>query len=196
VLPRLASDPVWYFYLFWLPDYLQRVRHLSLRDLAIVGWIPFLFADLGNISGGAFSDWLIRRGVAPVRARLAMLIAVGCLAPLGAFAGATASISGAIAIMCFVAFLSQCWSTNIATLAPDVLPMSSTGTVTGMMGTAGSLGGALFAQAAGFLIGHFGYSSAFTAAALLHPIAALTLVLLLKRARRRAPSGYVQEIAS
>ena len=68
VLPRFISDPVWYFYLFWLPDYFQRARHFNLADLAAYGWIPFVFADCGGVSGGALSDWLIRRGVRP-RAR-------------------------------------------------------------------------------------------------------------------------------
>ena len=65
VLPRMLSDPVWYFYLFWLPDYLHRVRHFSLADMAAYGWVPFVFAGLGGISGGALSDWLVRRGLPP-----------------------------------------------------------------------------------------------------------------------------------
>jgi ACS family hexuronate transporter-like MFS transporter len=91
VLPRLASDPVWYFYLFWLPDYLQRQRGLTLAELGIYGWVPFLAADIGNIVGGASSDWLINRGWTPVRARTAALIGVACLAPLGALSGIVSS---------------------------------------------------------------------------------------------------------
>ena len=68
VLPRLFSDPVWYFYLFWLPDYLQRERHLSLAQIGLYGWIPFLFADLGNVGGGMLSDVLVRRGTDPANA--------------------------------------------------------------------------------------------------------------------------------
>jgi ACS family hexuronate transporter-like MFS transporter len=179
----LFSDPVWYFYLFWLPDYLQRVRHLSLHDIAIYGWIPFLWADLGNIGGGALSDWFIRRGTAPARARLATLIAVGCLAPAGALAGVVSSVSSAIAITCLVAFLTQVWSVSTVALAADLVPASDVGTVMGMMGTAGSLGGALFAQLLGLLIAGFGYPSAFMVAASLHPIAILILVLSLRYSR-------------
>jgi ACS family hexuronate transporter-like MFS transporter len=181
VLPRLASDPVWYFYLFWLPDYLQRVRHLSLTEIAAYGWIPFLFADFGNISGGALSDWMVRRGMDPSRARVHTLIGVACIAPLGALVGVAPSTAGAILVTCLVAFLTQVWSTNIATLASDLLPEAETGTAVGMMGTAGSLGGALFAQLLGIVIARSGYSTAFLIAASLHPLAAFVLIRLLTR---------------
>ena len=181
VLPRFASDPVWYFYLFWLPDYLQRVRGLSLRDLAIYGWIPFLFADLGALVGGGLTDWLVRRGWTPVRARMAVLIAAGCISPLGAMAGRVSSAAVAIAITCLVAFLTQCWSTNTSALAADLLPSTAVGTAAGMMGTAGSLGGALFTQALAVMISAFGYPAAFALAAVLHPLAALTLFLFLRK---------------
>lgn len=184
VLPRLASDPVWYFYVFWLPDYLQRGRHLNLVEIAAYGWIPFLFADAGNVGGGAISDWLIRRGLRPLQARLAVLIGVGCLTPVSALAGQVSSAVFAISLICVATFLCQCWSTNIATLAADLLPNSSTATVVGMMGTAGSLGGVLFTQLMGFVVGHFGYPPAFLLAAALHPIAAGVLVLMLRSGTR------------
>ena len=180
VLPRLASDPVWYFYVFWLPDYLQRERHLSLGQIAAYGWVPFLFADLGNVGGGALSDWLIRRGVRPAKARLILLGAVGCLAPFGALVGRVQSLASVIALAGLAAFLCQCWSTNVATLAADVTPRTATASVIGMMGTAGSLGGALFSQLLGLVISRFGYPFAFLLAATLHPLAAMTLILLLR----------------
>jgi len=180
VLPRLASDPVWYFYLFWLPDYLQRERHLNLAEIAAYGWIPFLFADIGGIGGGALSDWLVRRGIAAKRARLLVLAAVGCLAPFGALVGLVDSVALAIALTCLATLLSQCWASNIATLAADVSPAGSTATVVGMMGTAGSLAGAVFSQILGFVIGAFGYPAAFMLAGALHPIAAVTVNLMLR----------------
>jgi ACS family hexuronate transporter-like MFS transporter len=185
VLPRIASDPAWYFYVFWLPDYLQRGRHLNLAEIAAYGWIPYLFADVGNVGGGAVSDWFIRRGARPLQARLTVLVAVGCLAPLSALAGQVGSAVLAVSLICLATFLCQCWSTNIATLAADLLPAASTGTVVGMMGTAGSLGGVLFTQVLGFVVGHFGYPPAFFLAAALHPIAACVLVLLLRKGEGR-----------
>lgn len=185
VLSRLASDPVWYFYLFWLPDYLQRIRHLSLVEIGIYGWIPFLFADLGCIGGGAASDFLVRRGWPPLRARFATLAGVALLAPFGILVGFMESTAGAIAITCLITFLCQAWSTNIATLSADLTDRTETGTVMGMMGTAGSLGGLAFAQVLGVTIALFGYTSAFVMAATLHPLALLTLYLFLRPRLRR-----------
>lgn len=188
VLARFSSDPVWYFYLFWLPDYLQRERHFDLRELAAYGWIPFVFADAGSVTGGALSDWLIRRGVSPVRARMALLIVVGCLMPLGALVGHVTSVTTAICLICLATYLTQCWSTNTAVLTADLVGGPSTGTVMGMMGTAGSLGGIVFTQVLGRVVGRLGYPSAFVLAAVLHPIAALTLTLLL-RGQQAYPDG-------
>lgn len=186
VLARLFSDPVWYFYLFWLPDYLQRERHLSLAQIGFYGWIPFLFADLGSMAGGMVSDVLVRRGFSPQRARLAMLIGVACLAPFTALAGIAPSVVTAIAITCLAAFLTQCWSTNTGTLVPELVPGAATGSTMGLMGTAGSLAGAVFAQLLGYVIHNFGYPAAFGLAAILHPCAAIVLV---KTLRSRVPRG-------
>lgn len=180
VLPRLLSDPVWYFYLFWLPDYLQRVRGFSLGDMAAYGWLPFLFAGLGCVTGGALSDWMVRRGVAPARARVRVLIVVGCIGPLGALVGLVSSVALAMALACVVVYLTQVWATNTATLAAEVLAPEEVGTAVGMMGTAGSLGGALFAQLLGVLIARAGYPAAFVAVALLYPLALTALVSLIR----------------
>jgi ACS family hexuronate transporter-like MFS transporter len=182
VAPRLAGDPVWYFYLFWLPDYLQRSRGMTLAQIGVYGWIPFLSADIGSIGGGAISDWLVRRGWHAKKARLAILIGVGCLSPLGALVGVVTHTITAIAITCLIAFLSQCWSTNTAALSADLFPEDERATVLGMMGTAGSLGGILFAQALALAIASLGYPSAFVFAALLHPVGALLVTFLLKEA--------------
>lgn len=186
VLPRLLSDPVWYLYLFWLPDYLQRERGLSLKEIGLYGWIPFLFADLGAMGGGALSDFLIRRGWQSHRARIALLVAVACVAPLGALVGFLPTAAMAIALTCLIAFLTQCWATNTSALTADTFAPAETGTVAGMMGTAGSLGGMLFTQLLGFAIAAFGYSSAFVLGAVMHPLAAALLLLLYRSQRSEA----------
>lgn len=185
VLPRLVSDPVWYLYLFWLPDYLQRVRGLSLKEIGLYGWIPFLFADFGAMGGGALSDWLIRRGWRPHRARIALLVTVGCLAPVGALVGFLPTAPMAIALTCLIAFLTQCWATNTSALTADTFQGAETGTVAGMMGTAGSLGGILFAQSLGAAIAKFGYSSAFILGAVMHPMAVVLLLCLYRGERNK-----------
>lgn len=192
LLGRVGADPVWYLYLFWLPDYFQRVRHLSLAEIGIYAWIPFLFADLGAVFGGMISDRLIRRGWAAPRGRFAVLCGIAFLAPLGACVGFVESTPLAIAVTCLIAFLCQAWSTNMATLVPDLTAQSETASVMGLLGTAGSIGGILFAQVLGVSIAVFGYASAFVLAAVLHPLSLLFLFLLLRptlRAARPAPAA-------
>ena len=186
VLSRLVSDPVWFFYLFWLPDYFQRIRHLSLAEIGLYGWIPFLFADFGAVFGGMASDRLVKRGWSPPRARFAILCGVALIAPFGAMVGFIENTAVAIGVTCAITFLCQAWSTNMATLAADLSERRETATVMGMMGTAGSLGGLIFAQVLGVTIGLFGYTSAFGMAALMHPIALLILFVLLRPTLRTA----------
>lgn len=178
VAPRLFSDPVWYFYIFWLPDYLQRVRGLSLAEIGYYGWIPFLFADLGAIGGGAISDFLIRRGIEPRRARRLVLYGVGVLAPLGALSATVASVPVAMGFMCIAACLTQVWAVNIATLGAEVLTPAEAASNLGLMGAAGSLAGALFSQILAAVISSLGYTAAFAMAAAMHPVAALVLATL------------------
>lgn len=186
VLGRVGADPVWYLYLFWLPDYFQRVRHLSLVEIGIYVWIPFLFADFGAVFGGMISDALIRRGWSAARARFAVLSGIAALAPLGALVGLLESTAAAITITCLIAFLCQAWSTNMATMVPDLVPRNETASVMGLLGTAGSIGGIVFAQVLGYSIALFGYSSAFGMAAVLHPLSLGLLYIFLRPTLRAA----------
>jgi ACS family hexuronate transporter-like MFS transporter len=192
VLGRVAADPVWYLYLFWLPDYLQRVRHLSLMEIGLYAWIPFLFADLGAVFGGVISDRLIRRGWAAPRARFAVLCGIAALAPLGAAVGFIESTVVAMAVICVIAFLCQAWSTNMATLVPDLTAQNETASVMGLLGTAGSVGGIIFSQVLGFSIALFGYASAFALAAVLHPLSLLLLFAMLRPTLRASAAPEPQ----
>lgn len=187
VLGRVCADPVWYLYLFWMPDYFQRVRHLTLVEIGLYAWIPFLFADIGAIAGGMISDRLVRRGWAAPRARFAVLCGIAVLAPLGASIGVLESTKLALAMACLIAFLCQAWSINVATLVPDIVPANETASVMGLLGTAGSCGGIVFVQILGFAIVTFGYASAFVLAAVLHPVALLLLFWLLRPLLRSTP---------
>jgi MFS family permease len=120
-----------------------------------------------------------------VRARGAVLAGIALLAPFGALIGFIPSTAAAIAVTCLITFLCQAWSTNIATLSADLTDRRETGTVMGMMGSAGSAMGLVFAQLLGFTIAQFGYASAFVMAACLHPLALLTLFVFLRPALRR-----------
>lgn len=180
LLTRMTGDSVWYFYLFWIPVYLQQERGLDLKAMALFGWVPYLFADIGALLGGGLSDKLIRRGWTTPRARTGVLLLVALLAPLGAFVGFTQDKAIAIAVICLVMFLCQVWSTNTATLVADLSTPRETGTIMGLMGTVGSLWGLMFIQILGFVRDFWGYESSFLIAAVLHPIGIVALILFIK----------------
>ena len=188
VLPRAIGDSLWYFCLFWIPLYLQQSRHLDLKQIALFGWMPFLFADLGSIAGGSISDGLIRRGRQPVHARIIVLVCIGVVSPLGALIGFVPSIWVSILLMGLIAFVSQCWTITTTALATDIFPRSSVGAIAGMMGTAGGLGAVAFSQIIGTTVHLFGFAPAFVFAALLMP-AAVSLLMMILRPRRTAPES-------
>ncbi|HYD84863.1 MAG TPA: MFS transporter, partial [Opitutus sp.] len=82
LLCRFVSDPVWYFCLFWLPGYLQESSGLTLAQVGMVGWIPFLVADIGGVGTSIWSDRLVRGGMTPLRARKVMLTGMALLGPI------------------------------------------------------------------------------------------------------------------
>jgi ACS family hexuronate transporter-like MFS transporter len=193
ILPRAVGDPLWYFCLFWIPEYLQQARHMDLKQIALLGWLPFFFADIGSILGGSISDMLIRNGGGQVRSRIIVLVCIAAVSPAGILIGLVPSLGIAIALMGLVAFISQCWTTTTTALATDIFPKSSVGAIVGMMGTAGGMGGAAFAQIIGPTVDHLGFAPAFAFAALLTPIAVILLLTLLpgQRTTGRRSGAYM-----
>jgi MFS transporter, ACS family, hexuronate transporter len=180
VLARFASDPVWYFYTFYMPDYLKTERGFDLKDMAFFAWIPFVAGTCGGMAAGAISDWLIRRGWQPVSARTRVLYVSALAAPLGILTSRAPSASVAIVLMAMVAFVVYCWFINTAAVIPDLFSDKVVGSVLGLMGTAGSAAGILFAQLVGFLLTHYSYAAAFALSGSMHVAAAIILWALLK----------------
>ncbi|MCZ2077499.1 MAG: MFS transporter [Bryobacteraceae bacterium] len=161
MLTRMLATPVWWFYVFWLPDYLSGERGFSLKEIALFGWIPFLAVDIGKIAGGSASDWLLARGCSVTWARKTVM-AVGALAMLGGVRVAGAETSaGAIYWVSVAIFGVGLWSANILALHADIFPAGAMGTAIGITGTAASLGGAVFTYATGWIVHAHGYAPAF-----------------------------------
>jgi ACS family hexuronate transporter-like MFS transporter len=188
VLARFVSDPVWYFYLFYIPDYLKAERGFSLRDIGLFAWMPFVAGTAGGMLAGLISDLLIRRGWKPVAARTRVLYVTGAMAPLGMLTSRAPSAALAIVLMAVVAFCVYCWFINTAAVIPDLFPEKVVGSVLGLMGTAGSAGGVLFTQLVGFLLTHYSYGAAFALAGSMHLLAAVILWSLLQQAPRARAS--------
>jgi ACS family hexuronate transporter-like MFS transporter len=189
VLARFIADPVWYFYLFWIPEYLRRTRGFSLADIGIYAAIPFIAADLGGILGGYASDRLTRRGLPSWAARRRVLCSVALLAPAGMLTGITDSAGLAVALISLVAMVCQCWFINTAALASDVCSEDNLASVQGLMGTAGSGAGILFTTLVGFLVGRYSYVSVFIVAGSMHLIAALVIWRLVRVKKGATPSA-------
>lgn len=180
VLSRLVSDPVWYFYLFWIPEYLKRERGFSLTDIGLYAWIPFVAGAAGGMSAGWISDGLIARGTSPVKARTAVLYVAAALAPLGMLTAKVHSAAVAILLIAVMAFVVYSWFINTAAIIPDVVSESVVGSVLGFVGTAGSASGALFSLLVGYLLVHYSYGLAFMLAGSMHVVAALVLWSLIR----------------
>jgi ACS family hexuronate transporter-like MFS transporter len=134
---------------------LARAWGYSLRDIGLYAWIPFIFGGAGGIFAGVASDWLIRRGLKPAKARKVLLYAAGAIAPLGMLIPFAGSSGFALALIALMAFVSYVWYINTATLIPDVFPERVVGSVLGLMGTAGTLLGILFTWFVGFQLDRF-----------------------------------------
>jgi ACS family hexuronate transporter-like MFS transporter len=181
-LARFFADPVWYFYLFWIPEYLKRMRRFSLTDIGLYGWIPFLAADLGGIIGGFASDRLIKAGRYPVDARRIVLGCTALIAPAAAFTALVKSPAAAIALIAIASFICFVWFINTAALVSDVCIEQVVGSVQGLIGSAGSGAGVLFTLLIGFLADRGSYMVVFAIAGSLH-LAGLAALLLIRKGR-------------
>lgn len=184
---RFLSDCVWWFYVFWLPKYLADQRGFSLGGIAAVSWIPFVAVDLGNMSGGWLSSFLMRRGWSLDSSRKCVL-RIGALGMLaGAPAGLAASSSLSIAFIALATFSYGAWGTMMLTLPTDLFHPSRVGVVSGLSGTGAGLGGVLFTWATGIIVDHVSYQPIFISAAILPILALIAVQCLIPRIRLLEP---------
>jgi ACS family hexuronate transporter-like MFS transporter len=180
VLGRAFTDPIWWFYVFWLPQYLSDARGFSLKRIALFAWMPFVAADLGNFTGGIISGYCIRKGVSVIQARR-WVCAISCLPILAGIPAARVhNVYLALALICVALWGYASWSTMGLTLPSDLFPQDVVATVTGLSGFAAGLVGAAFTFAVGISVDRFSYRPAFLAAGLL-PIFATACIFLLIR---------------
>jgi ACS family hexuronate transporter-like MFS transporter len=194
VLGRALTDPIWWFYVFWLPQYLSDARGFNLKQIALFAWLPFVAADLGNFTGGWISGYCIRRGMSTLRARLWVCV-VSCLPILAGMPVArTHSAYAALGLICVALWGYASWSTMGLTLPSDLFPQDVVATVTGFSGFAAGMAGVAFTYLVGITVDRFSYAPAFLIAALL-PLAATACVLLLVRTPQAAGSNGALEVA-
>ena len=149
---KFLTDPIWWLYLFWLPDLLHRNYGLNLTNMGPPLVVIYVVADVGSIGGGWLSSSLIKRGWSVNAARkTAMLICALCVVPI-VFASRASTLWGAVALIGLATAAHQGWSCNIFTIASDMFPRRAIGSVVGIGGMAGSLGGMLIAKVTGYVL--------------------------------------------
>jgi ACS family hexuronate transporter-like MFS transporter len=181
LLSRFISDPVWYFCLFWLPGYLQERSGLTLAQIGMLGWIPFLAADLGGVGSSLFSDRLVRRGFAPLRARQLTLAGAAVFAPVCLLTPHFPHPFATLAIFSVVGAVCLTWLFNLGVVVADAFPAANVGSVWGIAGAFGATGAIFFNVYVGHLMETFGAGRIFVALAVLHPLAAVVLWLTVRR---------------
>jgi ACS family hexuronate transporter-like MFS transporter len=182
LLARFFSDPVWWFYLFWLPKYLVENRGFTVAEMGMLAWMPYLTADIGSVLGGLTSDALVRRGWNVLSARTATMLPFALLMPLSAAIVFASSRWTALALICLVTFAHMAWKTNVATVTNDLFPARIVGSLAGIVAFGNGLGGTIFTVLTGWIVQYFGYTAIFLIMGCLHPLA-----FLIFRALVRAP---------
>ena len=151
-LGKFMTDPVWWLYLFWIPDFLNRRHGLDLKSIGLPLVVIYLVADVGSIGGGWLSSSLIKRGWSTHRARkTAMLVCALCVVPIMA-AARVSNLWAAVWLIGLAAAAHQGWSANLFTLASDMFPRCAVGSVVGFGGMAGAVGGMLISLVVGEIL--------------------------------------------
>ena len=179
---KFMTDPIWWVYLFWLPDFLHKRHNLDLKDF---GWplaTVYILADIGSIGGGWLSSSLIKRGwTVNASRKLAMLICALAVVPI-VFAAQTSSLWIAVVLIGIAAAAHQGWSCNLFTTTSDMFPRHAIGSVVGIGGMAGAVGGMMIARLVGEILERTGsYVPIFIIAASAYLAALLVIHLLSPR---------------
>jgi ACS family hexuronate transporter-like MFS transporter len=157
IVGKFLTDPVWWFYLFWLPSFLNKEYGMTKTDLAIPIALVYTMTTVGSVMGGWLSGYFINQGWPVYRARKTAMLTYALLVVPVVAAQALGALSPwyAVLIIGLAASAHQAWSANIFTLVSDMFPKKAIASVVGLGGMAGAIGGILIAKAAGVLLDHY-----------------------------------------
>ncbi|MBC7368908.1 MAG: MFS transporter [Undibacterium sp.] len=161
MIAKVFMDPVWYFYIFWFPEYLKHARNFNMADIGKYAWIPFFIASAGNLLGGLLSGWLLRRDYSVTVARKASVtfFAVLMSAAIPAVLVQDASVSIAFVSVAMLGY-TGCAS-NMLAMPADVFPGNAVASVYGLASMGSGFGGMLFTLITGWVVDHFSYTPVF-----------------------------------
>jgi ACS family hexuronate transporter-like MFS transporter len=175
-LAKVFVDPVWYFYIFWFPQYLSSVYHFDLAAIGMTAWIPFVTADAGNIVGGWITGRLVTGGVRSGVARKGM-VAASCVLMMSAIpAIMTTNVWVSIAFISIATFGYTSYNANALAFPADVVPKNMVASVWGLASMGSGFGGMLFSWLSGRLIDRYGYTPVFIGYGII-PLIVLLLIV-------------------
>ena len=184
MLGKFLTDPVWWFYLFWMPNYLADQRGFDLKGIAIAIPLIYSIATLLGFVGGWFPGYLMRRGWTVSRARKTAMLITALFLPISATAVLAPNPWVTILLVSLACGAHNGWSANIFTLVSDCYPSHAVASVTGLAGFAGGIGGLFIATLApGYIVTYFGYVPIFFLMGILHPLAFVAIAILVKSKR-------------
>ena len=176
IVAKFLSDAAWYFYIFWLPKYLYDARGFDTKQVGYYAWIPFAASGVGALSGGWLSSHLLRRGVSLNASRKWALGLSAAVMPAAYFV-TQSPVQAAIVLFSIAFFGQQSWSTIVMILPADLFPRNVVGSVAGLIGFGGAMGGVVFGLLVGYMLDHgSGYGPVFAMVSTFHVVAFLILL--------------------
>jgi MFS transporter, ACS family, hexuronate transporter len=184
------TSPIWWFYLYWVPDFLNKRHGLDLIHMGPPLVVIYLMTDVGSIGGGWLSSWLIKRGWSVNAARKTALLACAlCVVPIF-MASRVSNLWSAVLLIGLAASAHQGWSANLYTIVSDTVPRQAVSSVVGIGGMAGAIGGMFIAKLAGYVLQWTGdYLTLFIIASSAYLVALLIIHALLPRLQPMAIGG-------
>jgi ACS family hexuronate transporter-like MFS transporter len=184
VIGKCLSDAAWFFYIAWLPKYLYDVRGFDTKQVGYYAWIPYAAAGVGSLLGGSFSSWLLKRGYSLNFARKLALGASAALMPW-VFLVTQTDVRLALVLFSIAFFGQQSWSTLVMILPADLFPRQIVGSVAGLVGFGGAMGGVTFNLVIGRVLDSFGleigYQNVFALSSSFHILAFLLILATIRR---------------
>jgi ACS family hexuronate transporter-like MFS transporter len=179
---KFLIDPIWWMFLFWLPDFFAKRYHLDLKSFGPPLVAIYVLSDLGSVAGGWASSRLIGHGWTINRARKTVMLVCAVLVAPVAFAMYAGNIWLAVGIVGLATAAHQAFSANLYTIPGDVFPRAAVGSVVGIGGMAGAVGGMIMSKYAGWVLDKLGtYTPIFIVAASVYLIAVAAVHLLSPR---------------
>ena len=179
-LSKAFSDPVWYFYIFWFPQYLKVGHSFSLRQIGATAWIPFLTATVGNLAGGAVFSGVSRAGVGAATARRIAILFFAALMVPAVFVGGLSSSAQCIALISIATFGYSGGLANLLAIPGDVFPKGAVASIWGFASMGSGIGGMIFSLVTGWLIDHYSFRPVFVLFGVI-PVVAAWMVWTLPR---------------